>query len=153
MIDLPGHAPVLLFSEPADMRKGHPGLYGLVKAAGEDPYSGELFVFISRRRDRAKILTFDKGGFVVWYKRLERGRFRHPRRGDADVVLDGTVGKLRPDDLLSRYNSPGVVDDPRIEAVWDRVLEAGATDAQAKELTSLGKIVDFVADRGKGTRP
>lgn len=90
MIGLPGHARVLLFSEPADMRKGHPGLYGLVKAAGQDPYSGDLFVFLSRRRDRAKILTFDKGGFVLWYKRLERGRFRHPRRGETDVVLDGT---------------------------------------------------------------
>lgn len=52
--------------------------------------SGDLFVFLSRRRDRAKILTFDKGGFVLWYKRLERGRFRHPRRGETDVVLDGT---------------------------------------------------------------
>ncbi len=90
MIGLPGHARVLLFSEPADMRKGHPGLYGLVKAAGEDPYGGDLFVFLSRRRDRAKVLTFEKGGFVLWYKRLERGRFRHPRRGEADVELDGT---------------------------------------------------------------
>jgi transposase len=90
MIGLPGHARVLLFAEPADMRKGHPGLYGLVRAAGEDPYSGDLFVFLSRRRNGAKVLTFDKGGFVVLYKRLERGRFRHPRRGEAPVVLDAT---------------------------------------------------------------
>ena len=90
MIGLPGHARVLLFAEPTDMRKGHPGLYGLVVAAGEDPFSGDLFVFISRRRTRAKILTFDKGGFVLWYKRLERGRFRHPRRGETNVELDAT---------------------------------------------------------------
>ena len=90
MIGLPGHARVLLFAEPTDMRKGHPGLYGLVVAAGEDPFSGDLFVFISNRRNRAKILTFDKGGFVLWYKRLERGCFRHPRRGEHNVELDAT---------------------------------------------------------------
>ena len=39
---------------------------------------------------QAKILTFDKGGFVIWYKRLERGRFRHPRRGERNVELDAT---------------------------------------------------------------
>lgn len=90
MIGLPGHARVLLFAEPTDMRKGHPGLYGLVVAAGEDPFSGDLFVFISNRRTHAKILTFEKGGFVLWYKRLERGRFRHPRRGEHNVELDAT---------------------------------------------------------------
>ena len=88
MIGLPSHARVLLFSEPTDMRKGHPGLYGMVKAAGEDPYSGDLYVFVSRRRNRAKILTFDKGGFVLWYKRLERGCFRHPRRTEENIELD-----------------------------------------------------------------
>lgn len=88
MIGLPSHARVLLFSAPTDMRRGHPGLYGLVKAAGEDPYSGDLYVFVSKRRNRAKILTFEAGGFVVWYKRLERGRFRHPRGGERNVELD-----------------------------------------------------------------
>ena len=76
MIGLPESVRILLFTDPTDMRKGFDGLGSLVAAAGEDIYSGHLYVFLSRRRNRAKILTFQKGGFVLWYKRLERGRFR-----------------------------------------------------------------------------
>lgn len=87
----PGSSRILLFAAPADMRKGHNGLQGLVLAAGEDPFSGEVFVFISKKRDRAKILTYDGGGLVLWYKRLEQGLFRHPHRGDRNVRLDSTA--------------------------------------------------------------
>lgn len=73
------------------MRKGHNGLQGLVLQAGEDPFGGDFFVFISKRRDRAKILTYDGGGLVLWYKRLEQGYFRHPRKGEANVELDATA--------------------------------------------------------------
>ena len=76
MIGLPGSVKIRLFTEATDMRKGFDGLAALVTAAGEDVYSGHLYVFVSRRRDRAKILTFEKGGFVLWYKRLEAGTFR-----------------------------------------------------------------------------
>ena len=76
MIGLPEAVKILLFTEPTDMRKGFDGLGALVAAAGEDIYAGHLYVFLSRRRNRAKILTFQKGGFVLWYKRLGRGRFR-----------------------------------------------------------------------------
>ena len=81
---------VLLFAEPTDRRKGHNGLQVLVLEAGEDPFSGALFVFIFRRRDRAKILVVDGSGLVLGYKRLERGRFRHPKRGERNVELDAT---------------------------------------------------------------
>jgi transposase len=91
VIGLPRSARILLFAEPTDMRKGHNGLQGLVLAAGEDPFGGDLFVFISRRRDRAKILTYDGGGLVLWYKRLEKGRFRHPKRDETNVELDATA--------------------------------------------------------------
>jgi transposase len=90
MIGLPSSVPIRLFRDPADMRKGVDGLCGLVVAAGEDIYSGALYVFISRRRNRVKILTFSSGGFIVWYKRLERGRFRHPRSSEGDLSLDAT---------------------------------------------------------------
>jgi len=66
---------ILLFTEAVDMRKGFDGLSAIVVGAGEDVYSGCLYVFVSSRRDRAKILTFQKGGLVLWYKRLSRGRF------------------------------------------------------------------------------
>lgn len=80
---------ILLSTEPADMRKGPDGLCALVKRQFEaSVYSGTLFVFLSRRRNRAKILWWSKGGFVVYYKRLERGRFRRPIPGaDGRVVL------------------------------------------------------------------
>ena len=92
MIGLPESVRILLFAATTDMRKGFDGLSGLVTAAGEDVYSGHLFVFLSRRRDRAKILTFQKGGFVLWYKRLERGRFKPVQNLGADVhvALDAT---------------------------------------------------------------
>lgn len=61
------------------MRKGPDGLAQLVRESfDEDVFSGHIFAFLSRRRDRAKLLWWDRGGFVVYYKRLERGRFRRP---------------------------------------------------------------------------
>ena len=87
---LPLHTRVLPFADPTDMPQGRDGLFVLVRAAGEAPLSGDLFVFISRRRDRAKIMTLGRGSLVLWYKPLERGRFRHPRRGARDVELDAT---------------------------------------------------------------
>ena len=88
MIGLPDSVRILLFSEPTDMRRGFDGLTGMVLAAGENIYSGHLFVFVSRRRNRAKILTFQKGGLVLWYKRLERGRFRMAKRGEGQADID-----------------------------------------------------------------
>lgn len=77
---LPASVQVWLATEPVDMRRGHDGLLALVRVLGiADPYSGHLFVFLGRRADRCKILFWDRGGFVVAYKRLERGRFRLPR--------------------------------------------------------------------------
>lgn len=78
MLSLPASVRVFLFAEPTDMRKGFDGLGALVKASGLDVFSGHLFVFVSRRADRVKVLTWQRGGFVLYYKRLERGRFRRP---------------------------------------------------------------------------
>jgi transposase len=75
------------------MRKSIDGLMALVRCAwGEDVYSGHLFAFVSRRGDRVKILTFSRGGFVLYYKRLERGRFRLPPvdASAQSIALDAT---------------------------------------------------------------
>lgn len=90
MIGLPDSVRILLFSEATDMRRGFNGLTSMVLAAGEDVYSGHLFVFVSRRKNRVKILTFQKGGFVLWYKRLEQGRFRVAIRDEAQAEIDAT---------------------------------------------------------------
>ena len=93
MLTLPGSVRILLATQPVDMRNSIDGLMALVRTAwSEDVYSGHLFVFVSRKGDRVKILTFSRGGFVLYYKRLETGRFRLPRV-DADaqaVPLDAT---------------------------------------------------------------
>jgi transposase len=71
-----GQVRVFVYGEPVDMRKSFTGLYALTKQALEqDPLSGHLFVFINRRGDYLKALYWDRTGFCLWAKRLERGRF------------------------------------------------------------------------------
>lgn len=78
---------VFCCSEPVDMRKSFSGLYALAKnVLKEDPLSGHLFVFFNRSRDYVKALYFDRSGFCIWSKRLERGRFRVPS-GDTKQEL------------------------------------------------------------------
>ena len=63
------------------MRKSFDGLSGLVQECfGQDLLTGHLFLFLNRRRDRIKILYFDRDGLAIWYKRLEAGSFEMPRR-------------------------------------------------------------------------
>ena len=64
----------------ADMRKGFDGLSGLVREQmGSDPLDGSVYLFVNRRRDRMKLLVWESGGFVLYYKRLERGTFELPK--------------------------------------------------------------------------
>lgn len=64
------------YAIPADLRKGFDGLSGLVREElGRDPLSGDLFLFVSRNRIRAKVLYWDGTGLCVYAKRLERGKF------------------------------------------------------------------------------
>ena len=61
------------------MRKGFDGLFTLVESViQQDPFSGHLFVFRNRRRDRLKIMWWDRDGLAIWYKRLEKGGFQFP---------------------------------------------------------------------------
>ena len=94
MLSIPSSVRIYLAAEPTDMRKGFDGLSAIVLAKGQDVFSGHLFVFVSRRRDRAKILCWDRGGFVLWYKRLERGRFRLPSIADDTTTVELDSGQL-----------------------------------------------------------
>ena len=70
---------VFLATDATDMRKGFDGLFSLVEnVIQEDPFSGHLFVFRNRRRDRLKVLWWDRDGLAIFYKRLERGSFQFP---------------------------------------------------------------------------
>ena len=93
MLSLPRSVRIYLASTPVDMRMGHDGLFAIVREHWKkDPFTGHLFVFFGRAHDRVKVLFWDRGGFVIYYKRLERGRFKWPRPSgdDAHVEVDGT---------------------------------------------------------------
>jgi transposase len=79
MIMLPSAVRIFLCTRPTDMRKSFDGLTGLVQECfSQGPLTGHLFLFVNRRRDRLKILYFDRDGLVIWYKRLEAGSFEMP---------------------------------------------------------------------------
>ena len=97
---------ILAYRHPVDMRKQFDGLVAIVRnELQEDPLSGSLYVFINRRRNYVKLVYWDRTGYCLFAKRLERGRFTLP--GDADtfelteqtfrLLLDGILlgGKRR----------------------------------------------------------
>ena len=94
MIPVTGGTRLFLFRGRADMRKGFDGLAGMVEAHfTASLFSGALFIFLNRRRDRVKILYWDSGGLALWYKRLERGTFRLPA-GQEGAAVELTSAEL-----------------------------------------------------------
>jgi len=90
-------ARVYAFAAPVDMRKGFDGLSALVQGQlGRDPLSGDVFLFVSRNRIRAKVLHWDGTGVCVYAKRLERGRFAKLWKdpGEAEIALSATELQL-----------------------------------------------------------
>lgn len=87
MLTLPPGAEVFLATGRVDGRKGINGLSALVRSQFEqDPLSGQLFVFFSRRADGVRVLYWDRDGYVLTTKRLELGRFRVPWEGEQSPV-------------------------------------------------------------------
>ena len=79
MLGLPPSVRIYFATDVVDMRNGIDGLRGIVEGVlKRDPFEGHLFVFVGKSRDKVKILFWDRGGFVVYLKRLERGRFQLP---------------------------------------------------------------------------
>lgn len=86
---MPGGVSVYLATGATDMRKSIDGLSIMVsQALNFDPFAGCLFVFSNRRRTMVKVLYWDRNGFCLWQKRLEKDRFRWPESGQAVVELD-----------------------------------------------------------------
>ncbi|MBT6208896.1 MAG: IS66 family insertion sequence element accessory protein TnpB [Woeseia sp.] len=78
---------VYLCRDVVDFRNGINGLAIVVEETLlRDPFSEQLFVFCNRRHDKVKILYWDRSGFCMWQKRLEKARFKWPRKLAADVI-------------------------------------------------------------------
>jgi transposase len=85
---LPPSVRIFLAAAPLDLRKSFDGLAAATRELlAQDPLSGHLFVFLNRRSDRVKILVWDRNGYWLMCKRLERGRFRTPVR-DGKVEIE-----------------------------------------------------------------
>lgn len=101
MISLSSRNRYFLYLPPTDIRKSFNGLGGIVRRElNGNLLSGDVFIFINRRRTRVKLLMWDQTGFVIFYKRLEEGTFELPRhkpeltgmeirREDLMMILDG----------------------------------------------------------------
>jgi transposase len=86
---------IWLYAMPTDMRKSYDGLIALAKnQLAEDPLSGHLFVFFNRRRNRVKVLYFDRSGYCIWMKRLESGQFHFNAKQGEKQGLNWTQLKL-----------------------------------------------------------
>ena len=86
----------MMSQHPSDMRIGVNGICGKVRSADMNPTSGDVFIFVGKTRNVMKILHWERGGYVMYYKRLEQGRF-HPR-----IFLRETFGfrSIRWDELV-----------------------------------------------------
>lgn len=88
MIGLTEHNQYYLYRGVCDMRKGFDGLSGLVRnELTRDPQDGSVYIFINRNRNRMKLLVWETGGFLLYYKRLERGTFEIPTSKAGEISL------------------------------------------------------------------
>src|ERR1035438_4019312 len=87
MRDLSTFPQIFLYSKYVDFRKSINGLSEIVESELKiKPFSGAMFVFMGRSRDRIKVLYWDKSGFALWYKRLEEAKFCWKRSFEKDVI-------------------------------------------------------------------
>ena len=78
MLTLPSSVRIYIAAEPVDVRRGFDGLAAATRSLIGDPLSGHLFCFLNKRKNRIKVLVWDRTGYLVLYKRLERGTFALP---------------------------------------------------------------------------
>ena len=111
MLSLPPSVKVYVSTDETDMRKSIDALSIIVQEIlKKDPFSGHLFVFCNKRGNKIKILYWDRNGFCLWYKRLERGIFRLPRVQDK-------VFMIMPNELNLLLEGVDLIDRKRLSSV------------------------------------
>lgn len=110
---IPGNLKIYLYAQPTDMRRSFNRLAAMAfDAFGQEATDGSLYVFVNRRGDRIKILYWDRSGYALWYKQLQKGVFRLPanrnrtiiNNAELSLILEGLEAKeLRQ---LPRYHLP-----------------------------------------------
>ena len=119
MLSLPPAVRIFVATAPTNMHLSFDRLAALARdVLAEDPLSGHLFAFFNRSADRVKILYWDRSGFCLWYKRLERGVFHLPRTGVSRLELDAADLTLLLDgiDLGSATRRPRFTRRPVVAA-------------------------------------
>ena len=95
MIHLPASVRIYLCLSPCDMRRSFDGLHALVRDHLQlDAFSGHLYLFANKRKDRLKILYWDRDGFAIWAKRLEAGSYVIPSGEPGSYRSEITVEEL-----------------------------------------------------------
>ena len=121
MLGLPPSVRIHFATGLVDMRKGIDGLRAIVEATlKKDPYDGHLFVFVGKSRDKVKVLFWDRGGFVMYMKRLERGRFQIP-------VVDHRARHVEMEPAQLTMLLDGIDLNARRLGRWDPSCEKGST--------------------------
>jgi len=127
MLSLVNQVRIFLARNPCDMRKSFHGLIGLTESVlGKDPLSGDLFVFINRRRDRIKLLYWGGTGFCIWYQQLEQGSYQLPDAANAGPEgIELTASQLSL--ILDGIDLASVRQRPRYRRPTDRRTVSAAT--------------------------
>lgn len=131
MLTLPASVRIYVAADAVDLRRGFDGLAATTRSIiRQDPLSGHLFVFLNRRRNRIKLLVWDRTGYLLVYKRLERGTFHLPTEpeagqshveldaGDLALMLEGV--ELRDAKRLKRWRRLPHEAREAARAVWSR---------------------------------
>jgi len=127
MLSLVNQVRIFLARDPCDMRKSFHGLVGLTESVlGKNPLSGDLFVFINRRRDRIKLLYWGGTGFCIWYQQLEQGSYQLPDAANAGPEgIELTASQLSL--ILDGIDLASVRQRPRYRRPTDRRTVSTAT--------------------------
>jgi transposase len=95
MIRLTEQHKYYMYIIPVDMRNGFDGLSGIIRTKiGMDPMDESVYIFINNRRDKMKMLVWEYGGYMIYYKRLERGTFEIPKPEGEKKRIEMTWEKL-----------------------------------------------------------